>query len=107
MHADKVDTDKTIKTKATTTSNAGITHFTKNDTKKMRHTRLTPTTKAMMDKTLTFQTRGSNDNSSENDFYFAEVQTRLMMRRKPMNLPKIQMAKALLVMLQKSMKIQS
>jgi hypothetical protein len=57
MHADKVDTDKTIKTKATTTSNAGITHFTKNDTKKMRHTRLTPTTKAMMDKTLTFQTR--------------------------------------------------
>jgi hypothetical protein len=57
MHVDKVDTDKTIKTKATTTSNAGITHFTKNDTKKMRHTRLTPTTKAMMDKTLTFQTR--------------------------------------------------
>jgi hypothetical protein len=57
MHVDKVDTDKTIKTKATTTSNAGITHVTKNDTKKMRHTRLTPTTKAMMDKTLTFQTR--------------------------------------------------
>jgi hypothetical protein len=53
---DKIDTDKTFKTKITATPNADITPATKSDAEKMKHTRSTPTMKAMMDKTLTFQT---------------------------------------------------
>jgi hypothetical protein len=52
MHTDKMDADKTIKTKTTATPNADTTHITKSDAKKMRHTRLTLTMKATMDKTL-------------------------------------------------------
>jgi hypothetical protein len=57
MQTDKMDTDKKIKTKATATPNADTTHVTKNDAKKIRHTRSTLTMKAMMDMTLTLQTR--------------------------------------------------
>jgi hypothetical protein len=53
---DKIDTDKTFETKITATPNADITPATKSDAEKMKHTRSTPTMKAMMDKTLTFQT---------------------------------------------------
>jgi hypothetical protein len=53
---DKIDIDKTSKTKTTATPNADTTHATsaKNNAEKMRHTRSTLTTKAIMDKTLTF-----------------------------------------------------
>jgi prophage DNA circulation protein len=53
MHTDKMDADKTIKTKATATPNAHTIPATKSNAEKMRHTRLTQTMKAMMDKTLT------------------------------------------------------
>jgi hypothetical protein len=46
---DKIDIDKT-----TATPNTDTTPANKNDAEKMRNTRLTPTMKAMMDKTLTF-----------------------------------------------------
>jgi hypothetical protein len=52
---DKIDTDKTIKTKIMATPNADTTPATKSNAEKMRHTRSTQTMKAMMDKTLTFQ----------------------------------------------------
>jgi hypothetical protein len=51
---DKIDTDKTIKTKIMATPNADIAPATKSDAEKMRHTRSTQTMKAMMGKTLTF-----------------------------------------------------
>jgi hypothetical protein len=57
MHTDKMDADKTIKTKTTATPNADTTHITKSNAKKMRHTRLTLTMKATMDKTLKLRTR--------------------------------------------------
>jgi hypothetical protein len=53
----KIDIDKTIKTKTTATPNADTTTAIKSAAEKMRHTRLTPTTKAMMDKTLIFRTK--------------------------------------------------
>jgi hypothetical protein len=51
---DKIDIDKTIETKTTATPNTDTTPATKSNAEKMRHTRLTSTMKAMMDKTLTF-----------------------------------------------------
>jgi hypothetical protein len=56
MHTDKMNTDKTIKTKATATFNAVTTHVIKSDAGKMSHTRSKLTTKTMMNKTLTFRT---------------------------------------------------
>jgi hypothetical protein len=53
---DKIDTNKTFETKIMATPNADITPATKSNAEKTRHTRSTPTMKAMMDKTLTFQT---------------------------------------------------
>jgi hypothetical protein len=94
---DKIDTDKTIETKITATPNADITPATKSDAEKMRHTRSTPTMKAMMDKTLTFQTEAMTMPPTMN---FAlptksfTTQTRPMTRKKMMNLSKIQMTKA-------------
>jgi hypothetical protein len=43
--------------KATATPNAVTTHATKSDAEKKRHTRLTLTMKATMDKTLALQTK--------------------------------------------------
>jgi hypothetical protein len=80
MHTDKMDADKTIKTKTTATPNADTTHITKSDTKKMGHTRSTPTMKAMMDKTLTHQTKAMTIPLTMNFML-------------PMNLSKIQMTK--------------
>jgi hypothetical protein len=51
---DKIDTDKTFKTKITATPNADTTPATKSDAEKTRHTRSTQTMKAMVDKRLTF-----------------------------------------------------
>jgi len=51
---DKINIDKTTKTKITATPNIDTTPATKSDAEKMRHTRSTLTMKAMMDKTLTF-----------------------------------------------------
>jgi hypothetical protein len=67
-----MDADKTVKTKATATPNADIIPATKSDAEKTRHTRSTQTMKAMMDKKLTFWTKQSNDNASDNEFYFAD-----------------------------------
>jgi hypothetical protein len=53
---DKIDTDKTIKTKTMATPNTDITPATKSDAEKTRHTRSTPTMKTMIGKTLTFRT---------------------------------------------------
>jgi hypothetical protein len=94
---DKIDIDKTIKIKTTATPNADTTPATKSDAEKMRHTRLTPTTKAMMDKTLTFQTKAMTMPPTMNFTLLMKsfmTQTRPMMRKKMMNLSKIQMAKA-------------
>jgi hypothetical protein len=57
MHTDKMDTNKTIKTKATATPNPDTIPATKSNAEKTRHTRLTQTMKAMMDKKLTFRTK--------------------------------------------------
>jgi hypothetical protein len=51
---DKIDTDKTIETKITATSNVDTTPATKSDAEKTRHTRSTKTMKAIINKTLTF-----------------------------------------------------
>jgi hypothetical protein len=97
MHTDKMDADKTIKTKTTATPNADTTHITKSDAKKMRHTRLTLTMKATMDKTLKLQTRAMTIPLTMNFTLLVRslmTQARPMMRKKMMmNLPKIQMTK--------------
>jgi hypothetical protein len=51
---DKINTNKTIKTKTMATPNTDTTPATKSNAEKMRHARSTQTMKAMMDKTLTF-----------------------------------------------------
>jgi hypothetical protein len=94
---DKIDTDKTFKTKITATPNADITPATKSDAEKMKHTRSTPTMKAMMDKTLTFQTEAMTMPPTMNFTLLTKsftTQTRPMMRKKMMNMLKIQMTKA-------------
>jgi hypothetical protein len=94
---DKIDTDKTIKTKTMATPNADIIPATKSDAEKMRHTRSTPTMKAMMDKTLTFRTKAMTMPPTMNFTLPTKsfmTQTRPMMRKKMMNLSKIQMTKA-------------
>jgi hypothetical protein len=75
-----MDTDKTIKTKATATPNADTTHATKSAAEKMRHTRSTLKMKAMMDKTLKHQTKAMTIHLTMNFTL-------------PMNLSKIQMTK--------------
>jgi hypothetical protein len=95
---DKIDTDKTLfETKITATPNADITPATKSDAEKMRHTRSTPTMKAMMEKTLKFQTKAMTMPPTMNftlPMKSFMTQTRPMMRKKMMNLSKIQMTKA-------------
>jgi hypothetical protein len=94
MHTDKMDADKTIKTKATATPNADTIPATKSDAEKMRHTRLTQTMKAMMDKKLTFRTKAimmpltMNFTSLMKSFM---IRTRPMTRKKMTNLSKLQM----------------
>jgi hypothetical protein len=95
---DKIDIDKTIETKTMVTPNADTTPATKSNAEKMRHTRSTPTMKAMMDKTLTFQTKAMITPPTMNFTLLMKsfmTQTRPMMRKKMMNLSKIQMTKVL------------
>jgi hypothetical protein len=96
MHTDKMHADKTIKTKATATPNADAIPATKSNAEKKKHTRLTQTMKAMMDKTLTFRTKAMTMPPTMN-FALPTIsfmtQTRPMMRKKMMNLSKLQMAK--------------
>ncbi len=105
------DIDKTSKTKTTATPNADTTYATKNNAEKMRHTRSTLTTKAIMDKTLTFWTKAMTMPLTMNFTLLMKslfmTQTRPMARKKMTNLPKIQMTQAWLVTLQKAMKIQN
>jgi hypothetical protein len=94
---DEIDTDKTFKTKIMATPNADTTPATKSDAEKMRHTRLTPTLKAMMDKTLTSRTKAMTMPPTMNFTLPTKsfmTQTRPMTRKKMMNLSKIQMTKA-------------
>jgi hypothetical protein len=94
---DKIDTDKTFKAKIMATPNKDITPATKSDAEKMRHTRLTLTMKATMDKTLTFQTKAMTMPPTINFTLLTKsftTQTRPMTRKKMMNLSKIQMTKA-------------
>jgi hypothetical protein len=93
---DKIDTDKTIKTKITATPSIDTTPATKSDAEKMRHTRLTQTMKAMMDKTLTFRTEAMTIPPAMNFTLPTKsfmTQARPMMRKKMTNLSKIQMTK--------------
>jgi hypothetical protein len=95
--ADKIDTDKTIETKTMATPNADTSPATKSDAEKMRHTRSTPTMKAMMDKTLTFRTEATTMPPTMNFTLPTKsfmTQTRPMTRKKMTNLSKIQMMKA-------------
>jgi hypothetical protein len=95
--ADKIDTDKTIETKTMATPNADTTPATKSDAEKMRHTRSTPTMKAMMDKTLAFRTKAMTMPPTMNFTLPTKsfmTQTRPMTRKKMTNLLKIQMMKA-------------
>jgi hypothetical protein len=94
---DKIDTNKTIKTKTMATPNTDTTPATKSDAEKTRHTRSTPTMKAMMDKTLTFQTEAMTMPPTMNftlPMKSFTTQTRPMTRKKMTNLSKIQMTKA-------------
>jgi hypothetical protein len=94
MHTDKMDVDKTIKTKATAAPNADTTPATKSDAEKTRHTRLTQTMKAMMDKKLTLQTKAMtmppimNFTSPTKSF---TTRTRPKTRKKMTNQSKLQM----------------
>jgi hypothetical protein len=94
MHTDKMDVDKTIKTKATATPNADTIPATKRDAEKTRHVRSTQTMKAMMDKKLTFRTKAMtmpptmNFTSPMKNFM---TRTRPMTRKKMTNLSKLQM----------------
>jgi hypothetical protein len=97
MHTDKMDADETIKTKATATLNADTIPATISDAEKTRHTRSTLTTKAMMDKTLTFRTTAMTMPPIMKFTLPTKSftrQTRPMPRKKMMNLPKIQMTQA-------------
>jgi hypothetical protein len=94
---DEIDTNKTFETKITAIPNADTTPATKSDAEKMRHTRSTPTLKAMMDKTLTFRTEAMTMPPTMNFTLPTKsftTQTRPMTRKKMMNLSKIQMTKA-------------
>jgi hypothetical protein len=94
---DKINIDKTTETKITATPNADTIPATKSDAEKTRHTRLTLTTKAMMDKTLTSQTKAMTTPLTMNFTLPTKsftTQTRPMTRKKMMNLSKIQMTKA-------------
>jgi hypothetical protein len=94
---DKIDTEKTFEAKITATPNTDITPATKSDAEKMRHTRSTPTMKAMMDKTLTFRTEAMTMPLTMNFTLPTKsfmTQTRPMTRKKMTNLSKIQMMKA-------------
>jgi hypothetical protein len=94
---DKIDTDKTFEAKIMATPNADTTLTTKSDAEKTRHTRLTPTMKATMDKTLTFRTKAMTMPPTMNFTLPTKsfmTQTRPMTRKKMMNLSKIQMMKA-------------
>jgi hypothetical protein len=94
---DKINIDKTIKTKTTATPNTDTTPANMNNAEKTRHTRLTPTMKAMMDKTLTFLTKAMIAPLTMNFTLLMKrfmTQTRPMMRKKMMNLLKIQMMQA-------------
>jgi hypothetical protein len=94
---DKIDTDKTFETKITATPNADTTPATKSDAEKTRHTRLTQTITAMMDKTLTFRTKAMTMPPTMNFTLPTKsftTQPRPMMGKKMMNLSKIQMMKA-------------
>jgi hypothetical protein len=96
---DKVDTNKTIETKTMATPNADTTRATKSNAEKMRHIRLTPSTKAMMDKTLTFQTKAMTMSLTMNLTLPTKsfmIQTRPMMRKKMTNLSKIQIDKSMI-----------
>jgi hypothetical protein len=94
---DKININKTTKTKITATPNIDTTPTTKSDAEKMRHTRSTLTMKAMMDKTLTFQTKAMTTPLPMNFTLLMKsftTPTRPMMRKKMTNLPKIQMTQA-------------
>jgi hypothetical protein len=94
---DKIDTNKTIKTKTMATPNADITPATKSDAEKTRHTRSTLTMKATIDKTLTFRTKAMTMPPTMNFTLPTKsftTQTRPMTRKKMTNLSKIQMTKA-------------
>jgi hypothetical protein len=96
---DKVDTDKTIETKTTATPNADTTPATKSNAEKTRHIRWTPTMKAMMDKTLKFQTKAMTMSLTMNLTLPTKsfmIQTRPMMRKKMTNLSKIQIDKSMI-----------
>jgi hypothetical protein len=76
------------------TPNADKTPATKSDAEKMRHIRSMQT---MMDKTLTFRTEAMSMPPTMNftlPTKSFKTQTRPMMRKKMMNLSKIQMMKA-------------
>jgi hypothetical protein len=94
---DKINIDKTTETKITATPNIDTTPATKSDAEKMRHTRSTLTTKAMMDKTLTFQTKAMTTPLTMNftlPMKSFTTPTRPMTRKKMMNLLKMQMTQA-------------
>jgi phosphate-selective porin len=90
---DKIDLDKTIKTKTTAFPNGDTTPANKSDEEKMRHTRLTLTMKAMMDKTLTIHTKAMTMPLSKSfslPMKSFMTQTRPMMRKNMTNLLKVQ-----------------
>ncbi len=94
----KTETETTTDT--TATPNTDTTPATKSNAEKMRHTRLTSTMKAMMDKTLTFWTKAMAMPLTMNFTLPTKsftTQTRPMTRKKMMNLPKIQMTQAWLL----------
>jgi hypothetical protein len=96
MHTDKMDTDKTIKSKATASPNTDTAHVIKSVAEKMKHTRSTQTMKAMMDKTLTFRTKAMTMPLTMNFTSPTKIfttQTRLMTTKKMTNLSKLQMMK--------------
>jgi hypothetical protein len=95
--ADQIDIDKTTKTKTTSTPNIDTTPATKSDAEKMRHSRSTLTMKAMTNKTLTFQTKDMTTPLTINFTLLMKsfvTPTRPMMRKKMMDVTKIQMTQA-------------
>jgi hypothetical protein len=67
---DKIDTDKTIKTKTMATPNADITPATKGDAENETHQ--IDTDNESNDGQDTYISNQSNDNASDNEFYFAD-----------------------------------
>jgi hypothetical protein len=67
---DKIDTDKTIKTKTMATPNADITPTTKGDAENETHQ--INTDNESNDGQDTYISNQSNDNASDNEFYFAD-----------------------------------